>query len=150
MEPKLENGVWVCPVCGEKFMSKRVAQMHIDRNHPQEARSDPSKNGQSLNEKPGVNEKNRPKNDRAGKTKEKGEEGKKSNKKGPKYKKFKVGDHVAIVIDPSVHIGMPFNRFHGRIGNITGVRGTSYLVGIKDGSKTKTIITHPVHLKKVK
>jgi len=105
MEPRFENGVWVCPVCGEKFMSKRVAQIHIDRKHPEEARSNPSKNEQSLNEKPGVNEKNRPKNDRAGKAKEKGEEGKKANKKGPKYKKFKIGDTwIKVLKRPEIEI----------------------------------------------
>jgi len=86
-------------------MSKRVAQMHIDRNHPQEARSDPPENGQTLNKKPGVSKKNTHKNDRAEKAKEKGEEGKKANKKGPKYKKFKVGDTwIKVLKRPEIEI----------------------------------------------
>ena len=104
VEPKFEGGVWVCPVCGEKFMSKRVAQMHINRNHPHEARSSPSKNGQTLSEKPGVNE-NRSKDGRAEKAKEKGEEGKKANKKGPKYRKFKIGDTwIKVLKRPEIEI----------------------------------------------
>ena len=65
------------------------------------------------------------------------------------FKTFKVGDKVAIVIDSGVHAGMPFHRFHGRIGSVTGKRGRSYLVSMKDGNKLKTLISHPVHLKKV-
>ncbi len=64
-------------------------------------------------------------------------------------KKFKVGDKVAIKIDSSVHSGMPFARFYGRIGEVVGQRGRAYLVRIKDGKKDKTIISHPVHLKRV-
>jgi len=104
MEPRFENGVWVCPVCGEKFMSKRVAQMHI-RNHPQEARSNPPENEQTLGKKPGLNEKNRPKDDKAEKGKEKGPNDKKTNKKGPKYKKFKIGDTwIKVLKRPEIEI----------------------------------------------
>ncbi len=64
-------------------------------------------------------------------------------------KEFNVGDKVAIVIEPSVHKGMPFIRFHGRMGEVIGKRGRAYLVKIRDGGKEKVIISHPVHLKKV-
>ena len=107
MEPKFNPklGLWVCPICGERFMSKKVAQIHIDRKHPEEARSDPPKSEQTLDKKPGVNEENRPKDDRAEKAKEKGEEGKKSNKKGPKYKKFKIGDTwIKVLKRPEIEI----------------------------------------------
>ncbi len=62
---------------------------------------------------------------------------------------FKVGDKVAIVIEPSVHSAMPYPRYHGKIGSVVGQRGRAYLVEIKNGGKTKKLISHPVHLKKV-
>jgi large subunit ribosomal protein L21e len=64
-------------------------------------------------------------------------------------KKFTVGDNVAIVIDSAVHSAMPYARFQGKIGSVVGTRGSAYLVKIKDGGKMKTLISHPVHLKKV-
>ncbi|MBR9689952.1 MAG: 50S ribosomal protein L21e [Candidatus Altiarchaeota archaeon] len=64
-------------------------------------------------------------------------------------KSFEIGDKVAIVIEPSVHTGMPYHRFHGRVGSVEKKRGASYLVRVKDGGKTKLLISHPVHLKKV-
>ncbi len=44
--------------------------------------------------------------------------------------------------------GMYLPRFHGRIGVVKGQRGKCYEVAIKDGSKEKILIVHPVHLKK--
>ena len=63
---------------------------------------------------------------------------------------FEVGDSVNIIIDPSVHGGMPHIRFHGRTGQIKGMQGESYLVGIVDGKKQKTLIVKPEHLGRVK
>jgi len=37
VEPRFEDGVWVCPVCGFKAMSKKVVEMHIQKEHPSEA-----------------------------------------------------------------------------------------------------------------
>ncbi len=62
---------------------------------------------------------------------------------------FNVGDKVAIDVEPAYHKGMPFKRFFGRIGEVIGQRGRAYLVRIRDGGKMKTLIVHPVHLKKV-
>ncbi len=63
-------------------------------------------------------------------------------------KVFQPGDRVAIDIEPSFHNGMPFKRFQGYTGVIEGVRGDAYLVKIYDGGKEKTVISHPVHLKR--
>jgi len=63
--------------------------------------------------------------------------------------KFKKGDKVTIVIDPSFHHGMPHPRFHGRTGNIEGMQGNAYIVSIRDGNKRKSIISSPVHLRRV-
>ena len=37
VEPKFEDGVWVCPVCGFKAMSKKVVEQHIQKEHSSEA-----------------------------------------------------------------------------------------------------------------
>ena len=62
---------------------------------------------------------------------------------------FEKGESVNIVIDPSVHKGMPHIRFHGYTGKIEGKQGEAYLVGITDGKKHKTLIIKPDHLRRV-
>jgi large subunit ribosomal protein L21e len=63
--------------------------------------------------------------------------------------KFEKGDSVNIVINPSIHKGMPHIRFQGRSGKIEGIQGSSYIVGIDDGKKHKTLIIKPDHLRRV-
>ena len=62
---------------------------------------------------------------------------------------FEEGDHVNIVVDPAVHKGMPHIRFQGHTGKIEGKQGGSYLVGINDGKKHKTLIVRSEHLRRV-
>mgnify|MGYP000026501800 CR=1 FL=1 len=62
---------------------------------------------------------------------------------------FEVGDSVNIIIDPSVHHGMPHIRFQGLTGKIEGMQGRSYLVGLRDGKKQKTLVVRPEHLGRV-
>ena len=62
---------------------------------------------------------------------------------------FEKGDFVNILIDSSVHKGMPHIRFHGRTGKIEGKQGESYIVGINDGKKHKTLIIRSDHLRRV-
>ncbi len=62
---------------------------------------------------------------------------------------FEEGDSVNIVIDSSVHKGMPHIRFHGYTGKVEGMQGDSYLVGIDVGKKHKTLIIRPDHLRRV-
>lgn len=62
---------------------------------------------------------------------------------------FKEGESVNIVIDPSMHKGMPHIRFQGHTGKIEGKQGGSYLVGINDGKKHKTLIIRSEHLRRV-
>lgn len=61
---------------------------------------------------------------------------------------FEEGDRVSIVIDPSIHKGMPHRRYHGKTGYIAGQRGTSYLVDVRQGNAVKTVIARPEHLRK--
>ncbi|MCJ2513270.1 MAG: 50S ribosomal protein L21e [Candidatus Thermoplasmatota archaeon] len=63
---------------------------------------------------------------------------------------FEEGDYVNIVIDSSIHKGMPHIRFHGQTGKIEGKQGNSYIVGITDGKKNKSLIIKPEHLRRVK
>lgn len=65
------------------------------------------------------------------------------------FQKFSEGDSVAIVRDLAVQSpGFP-KRIQGRTGVVTGKRGESYIVVIKDYTRPKTYIVKPVHLKKI-
>lgn len=59
---------------------------------------------------------------------------------------FKAGEKVCLNAEPAVQKGMYHPRFHGKIGEIKGKRGKCYEVVIKDGSKEKILVVHPVHL----
>ncbi|MBE6528358.1 MAG: 50S ribosomal protein L21e [Thermoplasmata archaeon] len=62
------------------------------------------------------------------------------------FQTFETGEKVNIIIDPSVHKGMPFSRFHGLTGVVVGERGAAYEVSVKDGNKTKMVVARPEHL----
>jgi large subunit ribosomal protein L21e len=59
---------------------------------------------------------------------------------------YQSGDKVTIILEPSVHKGMPHRRYHGRIGVVEGKRGRSYVVNVDVGKQTKQIIARPEHL----
>ncbi|MBI5389712.1 50S ribosomal protein L21e [Candidatus Woesearchaeota archaeon] len=63
---------------------------------------------------------------------------------------FKEGEQVTLSVEPAVQGGMYFPRFYQKSGIVTGMRGVCYMVAIKDMNKAKTVIVHPVHLRKVK
>ncbi|MCL2032400.1 MAG: 50S ribosomal protein L21e [Methanomassiliicoccaceae archaeon] len=62
------------------------------------------------------------------------------------FQQFEAGEKVNIIIDPSVHKGMPFSRFHGLTGVVIGPRGAAYEINVKDGNKTKMVVARPEHL----
>lgn len=62
---------------------------------------------------------------------------------------FKINEKVNLTADPSYQKGMYHPRFHGKTGKIAGRQGKCYCVSIKDGSKEKTVIVHPIHLKRI-
>lgn len=64
--------------------------------------------------------------------------------------RFEIGERACIVIDPSVHDAQPHPKFQGRTGEITGTCGKAYILKIKDGKKSKSIIAGAVHLRRVK
>lgn len=62
---------------------------------------------------------------------------------------FKKEDIVLIKTIANYHSGMPNSRFLGKQGRIVGKRGRCYVVSVLDGRKTKTVISHPIHLQKL-
>jgi len=65
------------------------------------------------------------------------------------FQELKTGDKVALIWNSSVHKGMYFRRFHGKVATVTGKRGFCYQVQVIDGSKKKNFNVHPIHLKKL-
>ncbi|MEM5879008.1 MAG: 50S ribosomal protein L21e [Candidatus Aenigmatarchaeota archaeon] len=63
---------------------------------------------------------------------------------------FNIGQKVVIEQEPSSQKGMPHSRYKGRVGEIIGKRGKSYIVEITDGNKVKRLISRPEHLKVMK
>ncbi|KAF5412090.1 MAG: 50S ribosomal protein L21e [Candidatus Methanogasteraceae archaeon] len=59
---------------------------------------------------------------------------------------FEMGDMVHIIIDPSVHSGMPNPKFHGHTGTVVARRGRAYILNVRDGNAMKNVITYPQHL----
>ncbi len=62
---------------------------------------------------------------------------------------FKEGEKVLLKLEPSIHEGMYFRRYHGKIGVIRKKRGLCYETLIKDNNKEKLLIIHPIHLTKI-
>ncbi len=65
------------------------------------------------------------------------------------FAEYKEGQKVQLAAEPAVQKGMYFPRFHGKVGIIGEKKGNCYEVMIKDIGAKKTLIVHPVHLKKV-
>ncbi len=64
--------------------------------------------------------------------------------------RFEEGERVVIDIHPSVQEGRPHHRFNGRVGVVVGTQGSAYLVKVRDGGKEKVLISHPIHLRRLK
>lgn len=62
---------------------------------------------------------------------------------------FTEGKMVSISINPSVPEGQPHPRFHGNVGTICGKQGRAYIINIREGGKTKRVISRPEHLIRV-
>jgi large subunit ribosomal protein L21e len=61
--------------------------------------------------------------------------------------RFEPGQRVMIVLEPSSQRGMPHPRFKGRVGTVIARRGKCYVLEVKNGKKTKRIISGPEHLR---
>jgi large subunit ribosomal protein L21e len=64
------------------------------------------------------------------------------------FQTFNNGDKVLLLAEPTVQKGMYFPRYHGKDGTVKGKKGKCYEIMIKDGNKEKSLIVHPVHLKR--
>ena len=64
------------------------------------------------------------------------------------FKEFKEGEKAVLKAEPAYQKGMYPLKFHGKSGVVRQKRGSCYEVGVNDG-KEKTILVHPVHMKKV-
>ena len=62
---------------------------------------------------------------------------------------FKTGDKVLLHAEPAIQKGMYNPKFFGRTGIVKKRDGRCYEVLIKDFTKEKILIVHPVHLKKI-
>lgn len=73
--------------------------------------------------------------------------GKREGPTAKHLRSFEAGDRVRLVIDPSVHQGMPHPRFHGRTAEVVEQQGRSYVVTINDRGKDKQFPVYPAHLR---
>jgi large subunit ribosomal protein L21e len=64
------------------------------------------------------------------------------------FQKFNVGDRVKLDLEPAVQTGIFHPRYNGKVGTVVGKSGGCYVVIIKDVTKEKSVIVHPVHLAK--
>ena len=62
---------------------------------------------------------------------------------------FKDNDKVVLKMEPGYQKGNYHLRFYGSAGTVIGKRGNCYKVKIKHMNAERTVIVHPVHLKKV-
>ncbi len=64
------------------------------------------------------------------------------------FQELKQGDKVAIIREVSVKAEFP-TRFQGRTGTIESKRGSIYVIKMNDHNREKTLLIHPIHLKKI-
>ena len=60
---------------------------------------------------------------------------------------FAPGTKVDVVINPSIHGGMPHSRFQGLTGTVLEKRGDAFVVDLPVGNKHKTLIARPAHIR---
>lgn len=65
------------------------------------------------------------------------------------FQQFNAGDKVKLLADPTYQKGTFCLRYHGKNAIVQRNRGTCYEVTIRDGGKIKTLISHPVHLRRL-
>ena len=68
----------------------------------------------------------------------------------PFLQEFKPDERVIVKIDPYSQKGMPHHRFKGLIGVVKEKRGDSFVLDVKIGNATKTVISRPEHLRPYK
>ena len=63
--------------------------------------------------------------------------------------KFDIGQKVILRVEPAIQKGMYASRFISKTGIVKGTQGRCYKIEIDDLGKNKTLIVHPIHLKKL-
>lgn len=64
------------------------------------------------------------------------------------FQELSVGDKAVLKAEPSVINGTYHKRFHGKVVEVVGKKGRCYNVTFSDLGVKKTLIVHPVHLRK--
>jgi large subunit ribosomal protein L21e len=64
------------------------------------------------------------------------------------FQDFKIDQRVILNAERGYQKAMYHPRFHGKPATIIGKQGKCYVVEIKDGNKSKSLIVHGVHLKR--
>lgn len=62
---------------------------------------------------------------------------------------YAEGDKVLLKAEPAIQGGMYHPRYHGKVGTVTKKQGACYLVSIQDQRATKTMLVHPIHLRRL-
>jgi large subunit ribosomal protein L21e len=62
---------------------------------------------------------------------------------------FKHGDRIQLAAESALQKGMYHARFYGKVGTVKGRKGKCYEISISDKGKEKTLIVHPIHLKRL-
>lgn len=59
---------------------------------------------------------------------------------------IKVGTTVSVDVNARYQKGMPFRRYQGKTGTVTGKQGSAFLVSVTEGNAKRSLILNPVHL----
>ncbi len=66
------------------------------------------------------------------------------------FQNFEDGERVILSVEPAIQKGMYDPKYMGMTGTIMRRTGKCYEVNIVDQKKEKTLLVHPVHLKRIK
>ena len=64
------------------------------------------------------------------------------------FQRFEIGERVVLKAEPAMQKGMYHPNYYGKTGVVKGRQGRCYEVAVKDRSKQKVLIVHPVHLQR--
>jgi len=79
--------------------------------------------------------------------KERSQKGKLSIRKF--LQKLEIGEKVHLDAEPSYQNGMHRPKYEGKYGIVKSKKGSCYEIEIKDMSKTKNVLVHPIHITKI-
>ena len=65
------------------------------------------------------------------------------------FQTFSEGDKVCLVAEPSIQKGFYHGKYHGKAGVVQASRGSCYEIQIQDINMKKTLVVHPVHLRRI-